>query len=111
MSAAGTWWRKPALQIRTAQYGMIWCTVPKDLTERFGDEHRLAEIWSGKSIAVSGKLIYGYGGRLSRIEAVDIKEIEPIAPVDLKSIQDPEFTSGLDPVEYLRRLNDGDLAS
>lgn len=31
------------------------------------------------------------------------------APFDLASVQDPNFTGGLDPVEYISRLHDGTL--
>jgi hypothetical protein len=51
-----------------------------------------------------------WSGKLSRIEAHDIREIASTAPVDLDELLDPDFTSGLDPVEYLRRPNEGELA-
>jgi hypothetical protein len=110
MTAVGRYRGKPAVAIRSEQYGFIWCPLPSALVDKFGGEHRLGEVWRGQVIGVTGKLIYSEGGRLSRIEAHDIREIASTAPVDLDALLDPDFTSGLDPVEYLRRLNEGELA-
>lgn len=111
MVAAGRYRGKPAIQMRTEQYGFVWCWLPPALLDRFGGEHRLTEVWDGKAIGVEGDLIYARGGKLSRIEATDIRELEAAPPVDLASVLDPNFTSGLHPVEYLRRLWEGSLAS
>jgi hypothetical protein len=109
MVAVGRYQKKAAIQIRSEQYKYVWCTLSDELSDRFGGEHRLEEVWSGKLIGVKGRLNYGEGGKLSRIEAVDIREIYRTAPIDLDSLMDPDFTAGLHPVEYLRQLNEGDL--
>jgi hypothetical protein len=110
MTAVGRYRGKPAIAIRSEQYGFIWCPLTSALVDKFGGEHRLNEVWHGRIIGVTGKLIYSEGGKLSRIEAHDIREIAATAPVDLDSLLDPDFTSGLDPDEYLRRLHEGELA-
>lgn len=68
------------------------------------------EIWRKKTLLVEGRLVYAKGGKLSRIEATDIRERDGVAPVDLDSLLDPNFTAGLDPAEYLRQLHEGELA-
>jgi hypothetical protein len=110
MVAAGRNWNAPAIQIRSEQYGFVWCRLAKELIERFGGEHKMSEIWEGKTVGVEGRLIYAVGGKLSRIEAKSIREITSALPIDLDSVLDPNFTSGLDPVEYLNKLHEGDLA-
>lgn len=110
MVAAGRYSRRPAIQIRSDMYGFIWCPLSAKMTQQFGNEHRMADIWEGKTIGVQGRLIYASGGKLSRIEVVDIREIEAAAPIDLNSVLDPDFTAGLDPIEYLRRFHEGELA-
>jgi hypothetical protein len=46
---------------------------------------------------------------LNRIDAEDVRQID-VPPFDLDAILDPDFTAGLDPVEYLEKLHEGDLA-
>jgi hypothetical protein len=109
MLAAGRYNRRPAIQITTHLYGFVWCVLSDALVARFGDEHKLAEVWEGRSVGVAGWLHYLAGGRLNRLEADDLRIIEA-PPFDLDAILDPHFTAGLDPVEYLKRLHEGDLA-
>lgn len=108
--AAGRYQNCPAIQIRNEQYGFIWCQLSKALIKEFGDEHRMSDIWSGKSLGVEGRLIYGKAGKLSRIGVIGIREMESVPRIDLDSVLDPDFTSGLDPVEYLQKLHDGEIA-
>jgi hypothetical protein len=107
--AAGLYQRRPAIQIRTDLYGFVWCVLDEGLIDRWGGEHRLSEIWEGKTIGVYGEMHYLSGGRLNRIDANDIREID-IPPFDLDAILDIDFTAGFDPVEYLEKLHEGDLA-
>jgi hypothetical protein len=110
MVAAGRYKNRPAIQIRTELYGYVWCQLSKTIIGKFGSEHTMKDIWEGRTIGVQGRLIYGAGGKLSRIEVTDIREIESALPIDLDSVLDPSFTSGLDPIEYLRKLHEGELA-
>lgn len=110
MVAAGRYRNRPAIQIRAELYGFVWCQLSAEITERFGDEHRMRDVWEGRALGIQGRLIYGAGGKLSRIEVTDIREIEAAPLLDLDSVLDPGFTAGLDPVEYLRQLHEGELA-
>lgn len=107
--AAGRYARRPAIQINTHFYGFVWCVLGEALVNRFGGEHRLAEVWEGKTVGVYGRLHYLSGGRLNRMDADDVRPIE-VPPIDLDAILDPDFTAGLDPVEYLEKLHEGGLA-
>lgn len=109
MVAAGRYRGQPAIQIRDELYGFIWCPLAKALIAEFGDEHKMADVWDGKALGVLGRLIYGKGGRLSRIEADAIREVGAAASIDLESVLDPGFTAGLDPVDYLDRFREGRL--
>ena len=110
MVAAGRYRNQPAIQIRSDLYGFVWCTLPQKITEQFGSEQTMADIWKGKTIGVQGVLTYAAGGKLTKIAVTDIKEM-PVAPlIDLDSVLDPDFTSGLDPHEYLYQLHEGELA-
>lgn len=110
MVAAGRYRGQPAIQIRTELYGYVWCTLSRALTDRFGGEHRMNAVWEGKTIGVEGRLFYAAGGKLQRVEAVDIREIRDAPHIDLDSVLDPNFTAGMDPHEYLRRFHDGELS-
>jgi len=82
----------------------------RPLVEKFGGEHQMADVWRGNLIGVRGRLRYAAGGKLSLIEALEIREITTAPPIDLASVLDPDFTAGLDPIEYLRQLHEGELA-
>jgi hypothetical protein len=110
MVAAGRYRSRPAVQIRSELYGFVWCVLSPNVIERFGNEHKMADVWEGKSIGVHGRLSYAIGGKLGRIEVIDLREITAAQPIDLDSVLDPNFTSGMDPHEYLRHLHDGELA-
>ena len=109
MLAAGRFNRRPAIQIRTHLYGFVWCVLSPQLVAQFGDEHKLAEVWEGKTVGVYGQLHYLSGGRLNRIDVEELRTIDA-PPFDLDAILDPDFTAGFDPVEYLEKLHEGDLA-
>lgn len=110
MVAAGRYYRLPAIQILTDQYSAVWCHLSEEVRSRFGNEGKIADVWNGRRLGVEGDLYYAKGGKLSRIFATDIRAIEHAPPVDLDSVLDPDFTAGLDPVEYLRQLHEGELA-
>lgn len=107
--AVGHWRKQPALQVLNPLYGRVWCVVAPDLVAKLGGERTLEEAWSGRRVAVSGRLHYGPGGRLLRVMVETIRE-RPQKSVKLDDILAPEFTAGLDPAEYLDRLHDGSLA-
>jgi len=110
MLAAGRYYNSPAIQIRNDLYGLVWCLLSKNLVEQFGETHSMNDVWKGKTLGIEGRLFYFSGGKkISRIEAVDIREIEDAPLIDLNSVLDPSFTAGLQPNEYLRRLHEGDL--
>lgn len=111
MVAAGRYRGQAAVQIRTEQYGFVWCRLPAEVRARYGSAHKMEEVWEGKPIGVRGRLIYGNQGKLSWIEANDIREIIAAPKIDLASVLDPDFTTGLNPAEYLRQLHEGTLAS
>jgi hypothetical protein len=110
MVAAGRYRGRPAVQIRSDLYGFVWCALSPGVIDRFGNEHRMADVWEGKMIGVYGRLSYAKGGRLSKVDAIDMREITAAPPIDLDAVLDPNFTAGMDPHEYLRQLHDGELA-
>lgn len=110
MVAAGRYRGQPAIQIRTEFYGFIWCILSQKVILQFGSEHAMKEVWDGKRIGVQGVLSYGIGGKLLKIGAHDIREFESVEPIDINTLLDPAFTSGLEPDEYLRQLHEGELA-
>ncbi len=99
----------PALTILSAQYGRVVCTVADTLVAKLGGEKTLEDVWTGRSVAVSGTLFFGVGGVLNRVVADEIRD-RVAAPVSLSLILDGEFTSGLEPTDYLDGLHGGYLA-
>jgi hypothetical protein len=110
ITSVGHWYNKPALRVWSQQYRThVWCVLTGPQVALFGDAHKFSEVWQRKVVGVEGRLIYK-DERLVRVVATDIREIAPAPPVNLASVRDPDFTGGLDPVEYLRRLHEGELA-
>lgn len=107
--AVGRWRSKPALYLRTALYGDVWCVLAPHLVEQWGDETKVSSIWGGKRLTVFGRLVYWKGGRLSRVEAENVRERYSVPGIDIETVLDSDFTAGLDPVEYLDRLHEGKL--
>jgi hypothetical protein len=110
MVAAGRYRNQPAIQIRSELYGFVWCTLSRQVIDRFGTEHTMREVWEGKSLGVEGVLSYAPGGKLAKISVTGVREMPIVPLVDLDSVLDPNFTSGLSPEEYLNRLHEGELA-
>jgi hypothetical protein len=110
MLAVGHYYLRPAIFVRTHQYGDIWCRLSAELIEPWGGEHRIEEVWKNQLLAIKGDLVYGRGGKLSRVEAEASRPIKPEPRIGLEVVQDPYFTAGLDPAEYVRQLWEGSLA-
>ena len=98
----------PAIRILHSMYGKVWCVVEPRLIDKLGGSQTLADVWHGKTVVVGGRLDYSEGGDLARI-TVDTFREKKVPHLDLTSILDPDFTAGLDPVEYLSKLHEGDL--
>jgi hypothetical protein len=79
MVAAGRYYNRAAIQIRSELYGLVWCILSKNLIEKFGEGHSLSDVWDGKTVGVEGKLYYSAGARLTRIEAQE----RALAPIPL----------------------------
>jgi hypothetical protein len=109
--SVATYRGQPALQLLSPVYGVFWCKVPQHLIDEFGGEHRMKEVWERKNIGASGRIAYDPSGKIRIMDAEELRVIHNAPEVDLDSLLDPDFTSGLDPVEYLRRLHEGELAS
>ena len=64
MVAAGRYRSRAAVQIRSELYGFVWCILSQNVIERFGNEHKMAAVWEGRTIGVYGRLSYAVGGKL-----------------------------------------------
>lgn len=109
MVAAGRYKKRPALQIRNEMYGFVWCILPDNITEQFGGEHSMGDVWEGKTLGVYGRLNYATIGKLTTIDVQEIREIESAPRINLEAVLDPDFTAGMDPLEYLEKLHEGRL--
>jgi hypothetical protein len=107
--SAGRYRNRPAFQLETMLYGLVWCVLSPELAERCGVLQSLADVWHGKPLVVLGRLSYAKGGqKVARMDVDEIREKE-VPSVKIEDVLDPEFTAGLDPVDYLNRLHGGDL--
>lgn len=87
----------------------VHCIVSEQDRERIASEASFNDVWGGRRVLVTGVLHYNNSGALTRITA-DSLRLFPSAPEpNFDELRDPDFTGGLDPVEYLDRLHGGTL--
>lgn len=105
---AGTYYGKPALWVRVQGHDLVRCQIDEQRLRALGDAATVAEIWEHKRVRIVGRLSYEEGGTLGSV-SVDELELFPGSDVQLADIVDPGFTGGMSPIEYLDRLNNGEL--
>jgi hypothetical protein len=86
----------------------IWCLLNEKLQADLSDKARYEDFWKHSRVIVSGRLRYDKNGTIALVEADDIQRIESRV-VNLNTIKNPNFTSGLSTSEYLHRFRDGSL--
>lgn len=104
----GSYYSNPALWVRVNGYEVVRCLVAQDKLDELGDEATLKEVWKHRRVRVTGTLSYAEGGSLEQATVEDL-HLFPENRVSLAQILDPDFTGGMEPVEYLERLNSGGL--
>ena len=68
-----------------------------ELIARFGGPEEQTSRWGGRrNRRVFPRAASASGGKLTRVEAVDIREITDAPYIDLNSVLDPDFTAGMD---------------
>lgn len=99
-----TYHHQPAIKVSERLTGeSVTCIIAKDLAETIGHTRDWHEVWSGRRVLVAGEVRYRSDGKISRVIAQDIRNIEP-PTIELKDIVDPNFTGGRKPKEYLEEL-------
>ncbi len=107
--SVGTWYGKPAFRVWSRQLvKAAWCILSPALVESFGAEQTVDAVWKHKRVAMGGQLIFR-DGSIVRIIATSVRDLPAHSRVDIEVLRDPNFTGGLDPVEYLRRFYEGEL--
>ena len=104
----GSYYSSPALWVRANGYDVVRCMVKRDKLEELGEEATLKEVWKHRRVRIVGALTYAEGGSLEQV-AVDELQLFPSGGVSLTEVLDPDFTGGMEPVEYLDRFHDGAL--
>jgi hypothetical protein len=107
--SVGSWYFKPAVRIISRQFEKpLACVLTEGIVATFGADHTLEDVWTGRAVAVRGRLVFR-GSSMVRVIATDMRDLPKPERVDIASLRDPDFTGGLDPVEYLRRFHEGEL--
>lgn len=105
---AGAYYGKPALWVRVSGYDVVRCIVEQEKLDELGDEATLKQLWKHRRVRLIGALSYAEGGVLEQV-SVEEMHLFPGSSVDLRQIFDPAFTGGMEPIEYLDRLHEGEL--
>ncbi len=106
---AGSYRKQPALRLRERTKGRIlWCRIPEEYEGRFAEATSLDDVWRDARVRLRGWIEYSRSGEIAGMSAEGIQRIKPrdISPTALR---DPGFTEGLESVNYLDKLRDGDL--
>jgi hypothetical protein len=104
-----TWWSKPALIISERKSGVkITCVINAEQSAEIARAGTFEDVWQHRRIAVRGLIRYGKSGNITRIDATSVIRKEHVDVPD-ERIKDKDFTDGLNAVDYLSRLREGDL--
>lgn len=107
--SVGSWYFKPAVRIVSRQFlKPLACVLTEEIVATFGADHTLKDVWTGRAVAVRGRLIYR-GSTMVRVIATEMRDLPKPDRIDIEALRDLGFTGGLDPVEYLRRFHEGEL--
>jgi hypothetical protein len=104
-----TWHNKPAIIVNEKKSGFnITCVISDAQAEAIGRSNSFLDAWKRCRVVVRGILRYKDNGDILRIENATISRIQP-KDVTLDQIKDADFTSGLNSLDYLSKLGDGEL--
>lgn len=106
--SVGTHYARPVMWIRTNSYEVVRCLFTPEKLEELGDAATIREIWEHKRVRVTGMLAFAEGGVLEQVSVDDMK-LFPGAGITLQQVLDAEFTSGMEPAEYLDQLREGKI--
>jgi hypothetical protein len=105
----GTYWRRPAVQIRELKSKRsVWCQVSADRAEEISQHAAFKDVWMRHRVLVRGKLFFDEAANLTFIEALEIVLLDS-EKVSVDNLTDKTFTGGLSAAEYLDKLRDGNL--
>jgi hypothetical protein len=104
MVRAGEYHHRPAFWLKDKTGAEITCTLAKELIDKVGGETTLQDIWKNRFLVVRGVKSFDASGKLVKIEVTEEPELRDLRPVNLDTIIDEDFTSGIDSVEYLRQI-------
>lgn len=81
----------------------VMCVLTPELAAELGPEHQWSEAWSGESLRLGGKLLFGPDGKLKRVQA---SFYEPIkwADVSLADLEGLDITQGRTIQEHLEEF-------
>jgi hypothetical protein len=103
-----TYYGQPAIRLEERLHGLQFpCVLSSSLAEQVGHQHDWAEVWTGRRVQVSGRILFRPAGHIGRVYATDIKPVDH-RRLTYADIADPNFTNGLSPREYLSRLWEDD---
>lgn len=105
---AGSYYGKPALWVRVNGYDVVRCIVEQEKLDELGDEATLGQLWKHRRVRLIGTQAFAEGGVLEQV-TVDEMHLFPATKMDIRQIIDAEFTGGMEPIEYLDRLREGEL--
>lgn len=99
---------KPAIIIKERLSGeKISCILSPELAEKVGPTHSWDETWDQRRFSISGELHFNADGKMTKINAVDLREIIS-SPVDLKELRSLDlFTDNMHGYLHERLWKDG----
>lgn len=105
----GNYYNKPAVKLRERKSGAeIWCVIPDAIENEISQIANFYDVWHGQRVILRGQIEYESIGVISKITVSQVQRVES-STVNLKDIQDEDFTDGLSVLEYLEKFREGEL--
>ena len=105
-----TYYNAPAILIR--EHGTaaeVICTINQETVDEINEAIRADDVWHRRRVSVHGMLHYDDKGKIIRVLSDSVALIPTPRDVTINELRDPDFTAGLDTIDYLERLREGEL--
>ncbi len=109
VAEAKTYHSQPALYVRERlSQALIPCVLSDEAARDAGPTHSWDEVWKGKRVRIRGQIFYDKSGKIGRVRATKIVDIQT-TPVVLAEVRQVDIVGDRTPVEHLNDFWEGDL--
>lgn len=109
VAEAKTYHSQPALYVKERlSQTIIPCVLSDEAANDAGPTHSWSEVWTGKRVRIRGQIFYDRSGKVSRVRATKIVDIQPV-PVNLVELRQVDIIRDKSPAKYSADFWEGNL--